>query len=142
MKPTIVTMICLVLLCVLSEARGRRCKKCPQYDTNQKKLCRATFATKGIIKSQRRVDDKIEYTVKPNYNFIIKLPSIVKILSPTSECGVFLSTGYEYLISGVKSRYGNTYETHNCFWNDQWIDIPANTQTELTNGKMYARCNS
>lgn len=65
-------------------------------------------ATKGIIKSQRRVGDKIEYTVKPNYNFIVSnhafFCSNALILTFRTQYGSFLN------LKNVQIKRAITYQ--------------------------------
>ncbi|XP_076105987.1 NTR domain-containing protein-like [Mytilus galloprovincialis] len=137
MKLTIVTIVCVVLVNLISEAYGCTCLP----GTDQERFCSTTFASRGRVTDMKPLKGgEIEYTVAVNYNFKIKVPSTLKVRSNQSSaaCGVILDKGVEYLISGTvsKDRYRTRYYTNSCRWNQRWQDIKFNTQQKLLKGKF------
>ncbi|XP_063397350.1 NTR domain-containing protein-like [Mytilus trossulus] len=137
MKLTIVTIVCVVLINLISEAYGCSCFP----GTNQERFCSATFASRGRVTYKKTLQGgDIEYTVAVNYNFKIKVPSTLKVRTNQSSaaCGVLLKIGVEYLISGTvsKDRYRTRYLTNSCRWNQRWQDIKSDTQQKLLKGQF------
>ncbi|XP_052072491.1 NTR domain-containing protein-like [Mytilus californianus] len=137
MKLTIVTIVCVGLINIISEAYGCTCLP----GTDQERFCTATFASRGRVTGTRDLKGgQIEYTVEVNYNFKIKVPNTLKVRAYRSAaaCGVNLDKGVEYLISGTvtKNRYGVTYRTNSCLWNQRWQNIKSDTRRKLLSGQF------
>ncbi|XP_052074046.1 uncharacterized protein LOC127711925 [Mytilus californianus] len=140
MKLTIVTIVCVVLINLISEAYGCTCLP----GTDQERFCTATFVSRGKVTRIKHLNSiETEYTVAVDYNFKIKVPSTLKVRANRSSaaCGVNFQKGVVYLISGTvsKSRYRVTYLTNSCLWNQKWQSTKSDTQQKLLSGQ-FNRC--